>query len=152
MCRDDPLWASGNWQVFVSEHFGQRDQGQANQGSGVGRLDAFEQRDAKTLRLRTAGAIVGWLRPNVALDFGLAYFPESDFRGHDLRLRPAIGGIEQRNGGYEAYCLAAGMPELGEGPGVISGLVEPNPLTECDLVRADDTPTREQGIHALAVA
>src|SRR5579859_3094401 len=102
-----PDCASGNQQILIPEHFRQRDQRQADQCRGVGRLDAFGQRDAQTFRLCAAGAIVCRLCLEVAPDFTVVQPTETDLRWNELRLLASAGRIDQCHRGDETDGLSA---------------------------------------------
>lgn len=142
---------SGKRQLFSPEHFGQRDQRKADQCSGIGRLDTFDQRNTQTFRLGTAGAIIGRLDAQVAFNFSIAKLAISDVGGHQPCLRPPIGGIEQADCSKKADGSAAGMPQLRKRTIVVSGLVEPDALAKGNLVGSDDKRIGKLPAHRMSL-
>jgi hypothetical protein len=136
-----PAARSDKRHAFASQHGGELHQRQPDQRARVVAADFLDQHDAKTLDLGAAGAIVGPLRLQVALDLALAVITKSHLGRHFRRLQPAAPGIEQRERGMKQHGPAPHGLELRDRLVVAAGLAEMRAVERCDLVAADHQGT-----------
>ena len=91
------------------------DQRQADQRGRVVGVDRFEQRDAQRLALGAAGAVVGLLQAQVALDLALGQGPEA--HPHRRQQRALEAGARSQHGHARS-----GTPRCGRSSGATAAL------------------------------
>jgi 4-amino-4-deoxy-L-arabinose transferase-like glycosyltransferase len=135
----------------LAQRLGQVDQRQADERGRVAGVDGFEQADAQAFALEAAGAIVGLLGVEVALDLGRVQAPEHDF-GAIAEMEGAAGVLAQQAGGrMEHHAAARGGGQLVGGPFEAARLAQDLAVDLGDLVRADHPGLRRAPGDGLAL-
>src|SRR5690606_30738778 len=129
-----PATGSRNAEAGLAEEAGGGDQGQADQGRRVLRLDGLEQHDAQPLRLEAARAIERLLGIDVTANLVIEEIAEPH-RGRIQRGESAPVGSGQAHAGPERDRAPAHALELCDGALAAAGLAQGHAVELRHLVR-----------------
>lgn len=133
---------SGQYDALGQQEINQSHQGQADKAVGVATLKALKQGDAQGFGLEAAGAAIGLVGEQVALNLLSAEMPEADFKGFGDNLTSPGAGIEQAESGLKQDGFARQVFELMPGTLMIAGLAECFIPEGQYLIRANDQAVR----------
>jgi len=140
MCIDFTRFSNdlGQLQPSLPQHGRSADQRQTDQGRWVVASDVFEQNNTQRFGLEGACAVKWCLSSQVAFDFIVMQFSETDPGRIDMYCIEAGVKALHRNRRQKFNDLPAKRQQLFPGPLVITGFTDNPAVDDGDLVRAND--------------